>query len=110
MACNTLDYVAANPRDEGVNNMADCSAAKVRPATQYAQKRVICAAWGCNNYKGTNEKLSFFHFPRKLDQCKRWIYKLRRADLEKLDADQLRHRIVCQNHFDPSDISFTPKR
>ena len=73
-------------------------------------KRNICAAWGCNNYKGRTKSISFFHFPKENELCKRWIHKLRRADLDKLDAKKLRNYLVCEKHFSDDQISKTPTK
>ena len=86
------------------NTETTCSHTKKRP------KKTICAAWGCNNYQNVNANVSFFKFPRDDERCKRWVSKLKRADLDKFDATQLRHRVVCEKHFDPRDFTKATKR
>ena len=73
-------------------------------------KKVICSAWGCNNYQDNNINISFFHFPKETELCKKWINNLRRDDLTGKSPSELRHRRVCEHHFEEEFLSKTPKR
>ena len=86
-----------------------CSGDALEKSTSKRRRKTmkkICSAYGCNNYADVNEeRLSFFKFPPDRDVCKAWVRKLRRADLEGLEPQALRHRIVCEKHFDSSQFT-----
>ena len=74
-----------------------------KPKKRYPGK--ICSAFGCNNYQGIHKHVSYHSFPTDKELCKRWVHKLRRADLENVDTAQLKARRVCSDHFDTSEFT-----
>ena len=70
----------------------------------------ICAAWGCNNYQDINKDVPYFHFPKEKERCDRWIYQLKRADLQGLMPEHLKSRVVCGLHFDISQFTNRQQR
>ena len=62
-----------------------------------------CSAPGCkSNYK-SEERITLFKMPQKLDQIRHaWVRALRRDDI-----DQLKAVYVCMKHFRDEDIEYT---
>ena len=103
LAAVTAAHAAARTMCIAVKtNMADFSSLDQEVKVKKRNRGRICSAYGCCNYQNTNKEFSYHRFPANQEVCKRWILRLRRADLEKLDYSKLKTKVVCSKHFDPS--------
>ncbi|XP_030762366.1 uncharacterized protein LOC115887163 [Sitophilus oryzae] len=61
-----------------------------------------CSYKNCTNTTKTTENIHFFHYPVKhRDRCIVWIENACKKEFYNLEEDQLRNKVVCEQHFDP---------
>nr|CAH7722561.1 unnamed protein product [Callosobruchus chinensis] len=59
-----------------------------------------CSYKNCTNSTKNTENIAFFHYPVKQKQrCKIWIEKACKPEFINLEEEQLRNKVICQNHF-----------
>ncbi|XP_066999867.2 DNA transposase THAP9 [Anabrus simplex] len=74
-----------------------------------AGRGVICAVYGCFNYKIQSDRKSFYRFPKNKVLCTQWVVKSRRADLDEIlrtkGPEYLnKGYVVCSDHFTEKDF------
>ncbi|XP_023210048.1 uncharacterized protein LOC111612983 [Centruroides sculpturatus] len=77
-----------------------------------ARRGVICAMYGCFNYKIQSDRKSFYRFPKNKQVCTQWIVKSRRSDLDNIlrtkGPEYLnRNYVMCSDHFTKKDGEFS---
>lgn len=65
----------------------------------------MCCVPGC---KTTGSKI-FHSFPKDKLRCQRWIYNIKRFDLNNESAYKTHHK-VCRTHFRPDDYTSTMQK
>ncbi|CAH1989746.1 unnamed protein product [Acanthoscelides obtectus] len=59
-----------------------------------------CSYKNCANSTKNTENITFFHYPVKQKQrCKIWIENACKPEFFNLEEEQLRNKVICQNHF-----------
>ncbi|VEN37094.1 unnamed protein product [Callosobruchus maculatus] len=59
-----------------------------------------CSYKNCTNSTKNTENITFFHYPVKQKQrCKIWIENACKPEFINLEEEQLRNKVICQNHF-----------
>ncbi|KAF5284840.1 hypothetical protein FQR65_LT13392 [Abscondita terminalis] len=63
-----------------------------------------CSYKNCVRATNNSEReFHFFHYPVKdPERCLKWITNARKPNFFKLPEDQLRNKVICQNHFEPN--------
>ena len=70
-----------------------------------------CSALNCSNSTKKNPELSFFYFPKKPANCKKWIINTRRLDLQNVSPTYANKNLrLCANHFEDSQFFSILKR
>ncbi|CAH0562248.1 unnamed protein product [Brassicogethes aeneus] len=60
-----------------------------------------CSYKNCQNSTKSSENLHFFHYPvRHKERCKLWIEMANKPQFCDLEEDQLRNKVICEQHFE----------
>ncbi|KAF5294729.1 hypothetical protein FQA39_LY00213 [Lamprigera yunnana] len=61
--------------------------------------------------KNSDKDFHFFHYPaRDYDRCRQWIINAQKMYFLDLPTDQLRNKVICQNHFEDHYFTNPNKR